>query len=188
MYAEIYKPNYGIILTYCWVTFQSTMINLQFVFAALVLRERFKILNEGLIESFTVNVGPSKALRSFYLDAMMQMHDRLCDGIYLLNSTFTTQLIPFTTYFLLQITSSFHFNIIEVFYKKRFDFGMFFLNGYWMVFFITIMSHSLHAGATTTEEASKTSSIVHKIINKSTDLFGIEKVLFSYYVITFTCQ
>ena len=94
MPKNIYKANYIIITTYAWVTFQSTMVNLQFVFAALALRERFKVLNVGLIESFAVNVGPSKALRSFYLDAMMQLHDRLCDGILTLNSCFTTQLIP----------------------------------------------------------------------------------------------
>lgn len=80
-------------------------------------------------------------------------------------------------YYLLQISSSTHYLIIEVFYNQRFNFSLFFFTGYWIIFFSIFVCHACHAGTTTPEEASKTSNIVHKIINKSCNPLCVEKVL-----------
>lgn len=77
--------------TYCWISIHFSIANLQLSFAALALNERFTALNKGLKGNFSIEVERLKSLREFNLELMMQMHDRLCDGIHLLNSTFTVQ-------------------------------------------------------------------------------------------------
>ena len=67
---------------------QYTLVHYQFVFAALALRERIKVLNQ-----FYNKIGdePEKYLKPQILEAMMKTHDRLADGISMINSTFTLQ-------------------------------------------------------------------------------------------------
>lgn len=89
--ADFHNMSIASLTTYCWISIHFSIANLQFSFAALALNERFTALNKGLKGNFSIEVERLKSLREFNLELMMQMHDRLCDGIHLLNSTFTVQ-------------------------------------------------------------------------------------------------
>lgn len=85
------------------MTTYFSLVNHQFSFAALALRERFKVLNDKFLSYSPIILGdePSIKFRPYILDTLMQMHDLLCDGIQSLNSTFTWQ-VNYLKYFLLE--------------------------------------------------------------------------------------
>lgn len=160
------KGIYTAMMSYSWMSIQYTLGNYQFTFAALCLRERMKVLNQGLVEHFTTTNQPFKMLRTYILDSMIQMHDQLCDGISKLNSTFAMQLVPFVGYYQVIVISCLHYAILDIFFIKSNNLYLIIANGYWISFYSQTIGFSLHVATTTTTEAKSTANIVHKIINQ----------------------
>ena len=89
---ELYKPSLMNFVRYTWYGIIFTLVCYQFTFASLCLRERFKLLNTKLVEISKLPVEqPINTLQN--LNLIIKMHDQLCDGISLINSIFTVQVI-----------------------------------------------------------------------------------------------
>ena len=153
----------------------------QFSFAALSLRERFRILNKKLLDQPTINLNILKSLA--------MMHDQLCYGISMVNSMFTIQLIPFTAVYVVLMLTTIHFSIVEISYETWPDFIVLILNSYGYFLFTQIIGFALNAGTTTQKEVKKTANIVHNIINQSTDeyLIHLSKIVDDIFSATATC-
>lgn len=67
---------------------------LQFVFAGLAINERFKMLNKYLRISFGYHTGKALQQEIANLNMFGKAYQDLCDGIELINNTFTFHLIP----------------------------------------------------------------------------------------------
>lgn len=80
---QLYRPTAQLAIIIGASAILLTLVFYQFVFVTLALRERFKLLNQKLQDPLSINLN--------ILNSIILMHDQLCDGVALVNSTFTFQ-------------------------------------------------------------------------------------------------
>lgn len=171
------------IIAFHFVEIQLSVLTLQFIFACLAVRERFKLLNDslGFVElkislnkvylqfSCRIQLKTQKritiAATTYYSEVQVDVFHNLCDLIHDINSTFTFPMIFMVFHFFFSNMLS-YFNFFWSYQKdhENFNFvvmteGSFLILNYIMHIFFAYSSCSL------TDEASKTPVIVSKIVN-----------------------
>lgn len=163
--------------------FQYTLYNYQFIFATLAIRERFRVFNQYLSKA---GEQTDNFLSLNVLDDSMKMHDQLSAGISLINSTFTPQLVFYTGFYLCITVTCVHFAIVNLFYNTFFVYyPIMLVNIYWIAFYTKVLCSTMHAGATTVDEARKTGTIVHRVLNQINgyrNRYCIKKVLYIFKI------
>lgn len=105
-----------------------------------------------------------KQLNSAKLIAELYHH--LCDGITLINSSFTLQLVPLINYFILTSIFVGYTALRELIVPSTLVQFQVIYNGSWLIVQGAIKIFIAHAGTATTNEARETPVIVTKIINQ----------------------
>lgn len=92
------------------------------------------------------------------------LYSLLCDGIDLVNDSFTFQLIPFMVYYLTANLFAIYSMIREAFYRSPLMYVAIGTNMWWIILHTAIISIALYSGYTTTRCALKTPIIVSSIV------------------------
>ena len=158
------------------LVFPNIFIIYQLAFATYSLNARYKILNELLTENFSTNVFITlvshkavKSKKEYFLSEIIVLHDQLSDGIFLINSTFTFQMIPIMAVILSNSILTLH-QILEAFIlKSDFAYALILDNTFWYFYYMVILGFLLKVGSETTNEATKTGVSVVKIIRNIQD-------------------
>lgn len=92
---EFYNPNIVKTFSYLTIIASFNLVNYQFTFASLSIRERIRILSLNLSLYFPSskeeNDNSNLSIKLFALDSIMKMHDHLADAVLIVNNTFTLQ-------------------------------------------------------------------------------------------------
>lgn len=105
--------------------------------------------------------------KKFNLEAFVKAFQDLCDGIDLLNSTFTYQLAPIFVNAIATLTFAGYGVLWEVVIETDFRGLLFLQNGSWLCFMYIVIVVISFVGSSVTHAAEETSLIMMKIINNS---------------------
>lgn len=164
--------NYLVILSYLLTTTPLFLSIFQLTFVMHLLQVRFKVLNEILLEYFVPeNVKENvkekdvkKIDKRLVLDDLIKLHDQLSDGLQLINSTCTFQMIPVLSVFLSNGIFALHSIVKQYFFASNFFSAVVFNNCFWFTYYMSMMSFMLRTGSKTTNEIKRTSVIALKIL------------------------
>lgn len=167
-----YGSGYSMPLGYGYVLLYLSLLILQFSFATLAIKSRFSLLHESLL--FTFQNSPIKQNSEINVRAnrcndnlpaiITDLCGMLCDGIDLVNDSFTLQLIPFLVYYLTANLFAIYSVVREVYYRTPLMYVALSTNIWWILLHTSIISIALYAGYTTTKSALKTPIIVSSIV------------------------
>ena len=158
----------------------------QLTFAMYSIKVRVEVLNELLnqyfptehyvLEAKTKQVKDLKeVLKSNITDEIIDMHDQLSDGILLINSTFTFQMIPIISVFLSHGIFALHSLVKEYLVTSEFFWDLVFNNLFWFSYYMMIICFMVSTGSKTSNTLRKTSVLVFKITNQLKDPFLLER-------------
>lgn len=156
---------YGLFMSYYYVA--------QFCAASLAVRERFKLLNDTLhnldckMQSKTITHHPC----SLSFRSISQLHNKLCDLIEIVNSTFTLQLV-FVMISIMIVDIFAAYGIICEFLAFQ-SLGLKYLivgNSIWLLVQCAIKFFMAHCGSSTTKEAERSLVIVSKLADRIDEL------------------
>lgn len=138
----------------------------QFSFATLAIKSRFSLLNDNLRFTYQNSsmMHSAKKYDEHLPIIITDLYSQLCDGIDLVNDSFTFQLIPFMVYYLTSNIFSIYGSIREVYYETSFKYYAFGLNIWWIIVSSGMISIVLYSASTTTRCALKTPIIVSSIV------------------------
>lgn len=103
----------------------------------------------------------------FNLVAFTKAFHDLCDGIDLLNSTFTYQLVPIFVNAVTTMTFTGYGVLFEMVIKTNFRSLLFLQNGSWLCFMYIVIIVISFIGYSVTQAAEQTSLIMMKVLNNS---------------------
>jgi hypothetical protein len=91
----IFGNNFSVknIVGYSFVITVRTFFSAQFVFACFIIQKRFEAMNVHLMNSIALKKFNFYAHKSFLTSKYATLYHKLCNGIDVINSTFTFQLI-----------------------------------------------------------------------------------------------
>lgn len=185
---DLMAPSYAYVLLY------QSLYTLQFALASLALKVRFQLINENIRYTFSLNSQKNTYLNdsftifsSFSFDShfiskkiavvpvcrsdleipslLQNLYHQLCDGIALVNSSFTSQLIPLMVYFLSTTTFVGYTALREFSFPTDMFMFQVYLNGLWLVVQYMVKFVLVYSGSSTTNQAQETSVIIIKVIN-----------------------
>jgi hypothetical protein len=177
--VEIFFPlGYGYILIY------FTLFVLQFSFASLALKRRFRLLNDNLIFAFgatTMSVHTPLACANLPA-TIAELYSQLCVGIDLINAAFTLQLIPFVIIYLSVNLFSGYSLIRELVLKSSVTWETTGNTLWWLLLLTLILSIALHSAHAASLCARRTPRIVGGILRserwaRDERLVGVFKTL-----------
>jgi len=158
-------------ISYSYLQFYISAYILQFIFACLAIRVRFKELNRFVME---------QDMDATNVQMMTKLFHELCDGIELINGTFTLQLLPIMAYFMTTNIFSAYATLREI-KNVNFDWNFFIFTGGYLVFQYFAKIVVVHIAYSTTAEAEKFTVVTCKAINdlkiKEEVRHGLEKLL-----------
>lgn len=117
----------SVVLCYSYINFFRMFYTMQFILASLAIRSRFKVLNNYLNYSTTFKdfrIIAMKGSKNFWL---LRHYHSLCDGIDIINRTFTSH---FILLFAISLVSN-NMEIVNFLVIYKFDFVV--NNGFWCV-------------------------------------------------------
>jgi hypothetical protein len=167
-----YGARFTLPLSYGYVLLYLSLLILQFSFATMAIKSRFRVLNDNLRFTYqhisarrctAINIraiGYSEQLPNIITD----LYSNLCDSIDLVNDSFTFQLIPFAVYFLTANMFGIYSIIRETFYRTPLMVVAILMNTWWILLHTVIISIAVHSSYTATKCALRTPIIVSSIL------------------------
>jgi len=144
-------------MSYAYLQLYISAFILQFVFACLAIRMRFRELNRFVMQI-------DQDLDATNVQMMTKLFHELCDGIKLINRTFTLQLIPIiANYMTTNIFSA--YTVLRQIKNVNFDRNFLIFTGAYLVFQYFAKIVVVHVGYSTTAEAEKFTVVTCKAIN-----------------------
>ena len=167
-------------------TIPVILMMFQLTFAMYSIKVRVEVLNELLNKYFPTEQyileGKAKEVKdvkdvskAIITDELIGMHDQLSDGILLINSTFTFQMIPIISVFLSHGIFALHSLVKEYLVASEFFWNLVFTNLFWFSYYMMIICFMVSTGNKTSDKLRKTSVLVFKITNQLKDPSLLEK-------------
>lgn len=168
--------NKFLVLTVILTTVPMFLTVYQLTFAIYSIKVRMMVLNDLLmhyfpLEKFYLDIleyqekGLNGIQKKMILNDIIKLHDQLCDGILLINSTFTFQMIPVLALILSNGVFALHSTIKEFVSMGKIFWVVSMNNTLWIIYYILALAFMANTGSKTSDEANRTSVIVLKIIN-----------------------
>lgn len=175
--------NYLMVFSYIMTTTPIFLSIFQLTFGMHLLKTRFDILIEILLENFAPEKfawdkeKESKAIdKRLVINDLITLHDQLSDGILIINSTCTFQMIPVLTICMSEGIFSLHRVVKQYFVETQHFWTLLFNNLFFFTSYWITISFMLRVSSKITNAIKRISVIVSKVLINSEEESIIRKL------------
>lgn len=156
----------------CWITTKLQVQSSQRIFAVFIARfysrKKIKRLSSSSSSfSYKIHKVVTASNIKFNVEIFIKAYQDLCDGIDLLNSIFTFQLVPVLINAIASKTFTAYGLLVEATNPSPFLLMIFLQNGFWMGTMYLLEFIMAFAGSSVTKAAQETLVVMTKILNNS---------------------